>query len=166
MRAADTAKIATLRSPFRSLIVQMLGQLDAEGILYLIGDGYRSPEAQLVTWSKGRTLHEGGDANNPADWTKTGATVTNAHPATGKNPHLYRMAVDIYPKDPDTGGIMTNNRAEYWQWIYRMWAVAESLGIDALGHKTADPGDQVWRDDPCHFQLLGWFNHKHDLLET
>lgn len=165
MTTATTLKLATLRQPFARLIARMLEEMEREHLLYLVGDCYRSPADQMVAWAKGRTLLDVDSPDDPDVWKKVGPTVTNAHPSSGKNPHLYGLAVDIYPKDPDTGRIMDTKHPQFWQIIYRMWAIAESLGIDALGHKTDAPGDQVWRNDPCHFQMLNWPTMK-DQKET
>lgn len=165
MTPSTVLKLATLRQPFARLIARMLEEMEREHILYLVGDCYRSPADQLLAWGRGRTLRDGGDTQVASDWTVIGATVTNAHPSSGKNPHLYGLAVDIYAKDPNSGKIMDTKHPQFWQIIYRMWAIAESLGIDALGHKTDQPGDQVWRDDPCHFQMLNWPTMK-DQKET
>lgn len=162
MNSTIQPKLDTLSQPFQGLAGRMLQGFDDQHIPYLVGDAFRDPEKQLTLWAVGRTLRDGGDPQVPSDWSVTGAVVTNAHPAGKKNPHMYRMAIDVYPKDVQTGQIMSYKHPDFWQLIYKMWAIAEALGIDALGHKSNDPNDQVWTGDPCHYQLMGWFNHTGD----
>lgn len=158
MTNATLLKISSLRLCFRDQVLSFVDALEAEHIPYAIGDALRDVRREQELWRQGReslTLPESWTSHKA--WAVTGKIVTNVFPGSGKGPHPYGLAIDIYPLD-EVGKIMANSHPRFGRTVKRMWELAESFGIDALGsnNKNNKPCDEYWSGDPCHFQFCGW----------
>jgi hypothetical protein len=159
MKTSDWDKVNTLREDFRGQAIQFLEALDRENIPYSVGHARRTYEQEVEIWQVGRQLIPNADPLQPASWQIVGDIRTRVFPGSGKGPHPYGLALDVYPKDIATGGIMASDHELFEVTIQAMWRLAEELGIDALGHDDPNRKDEVWSGDLCHFQLLNWRNH-------
>ncbi len=156
MTNAVWAKVSSLREDFRIQVVKFLDSLDREQIPYCVGDALRTYEQEVAIWQVGRTLRDDCDPHHPDSWLVTGEIRTRVFPGSGKGPHPFGLAIDVYPKDTQTNQIMASTHPLFETTVAAMWRLAEEAGVDALGHKTDVPEDEYWSQDPCHFQLLGW----------
>lgn len=151
-------KISSLRLQFREQILDFVDALEREGIVYAVGDALRDVTRERELWSKGREcLDYTVGWSNARAWHVTGKIVTNVFPGSGKGPHPYGLAIDIYPLD-EHKQLMAQTHPRFARTIRRMHELAESFGIDALGsnNKHNRPCDEYWSGDPCHFQFCGW----------
>lgn len=160
MTNATLLKISSLRLCFRDPVLSLVDAFEREGISYAVGDALRDVTRERELWVKGREcldLTKQWDGSwvwvvkNPL------AIVTRVFPGSGKGPHSYGLAIDIYPLD-EHKRIMANNHPRFASTIRRMHELAESFGIDALGsnNKHNKPCDEYWSGDPGHFQFCGW----------
>lgn len=159
-RAPYTDKTLALDPRFRPLLERFLDALDREKIWFALGDCRRTVEREWELWKLGRacqTNRAGVNVNDPKAWIVVEArkVVTRVPPGSGKGPHFFGLAADVYPLDA-THLIMKAKNPDLAPTLQRMWALAEQLGIDALGHRTDEPDDEYVSWDPCHFQALGW----------
>lgn len=158
MTNATLLKISSLRLCFRDQAMDFVEALEREGIPYACGDALRDVTRERELWSKGRECldHANGWTSAKA-WIVTGKIVTNVFPGSGKGPHPYGLAIDVYPLD-EHKQIMSQTHPRFARTIKRMHELAESFEIDALGsnNKTNHSCDEYWSGDPCHFQFCGW----------
>ena len=151
-------KIAGLDPRVRPQVEAFLDGLDAIPLPFALGDTGRSVIREWELWKKGRHAPVGADADDPASWVVSARSlvVTKVPPGSGKGPHFHWLAVDVYPLD-ERGALMQTAHPLWQTTIEAMWALAESCGLDALGHDDpARVGDALWSGDPCHYQALGW----------
>ncbi len=152
------AKINVLDPRVRPQFEEFLHALDRKGMRYALGDTRRDEAREWELWKIGRRPPEEGDAGNPHLWVvmNPGLIVTRVPPGSGKGPHFFGLAGDVYPVD-EHGALMQTHDLHWIDTITQMWTLAETCGLDALGHKQEDrPGDEYWSGDPCHFQAHGW----------
>lgn len=163
-RAPYTDKVLACDARFRPLLEAFLDALDTAGIPFALGDTKRDVAREWDLWRLGREVRAGLNVMDPKAWdvVNAKALVTRVPPGSGQGPHFWGLAADVYPLDI-THRIMQDRNPDWKATISRMWAMAEQLGIDALGHKTDEPDDEYASWDPCHFQQLGW---KHLIVPT
>lgn len=156
-RAPNTDKTLSLDSRFRPQLEAFLDALEAARIPFAMGDTRRDVVREWALWAIGRDCPPGANAKDPKAWdvVNAKAIVTRVQPGSGKGPHFWGLAADVYPLD-ETYRIMKSSNPNLAATLQRMWDIAEKLGIDALGHRTEEPGDEFASYDPCHFQALRW----------
>ncbi len=89
-------------------------------------------------------------------WAIRGATRRGNGNSGRSGADRRRRETDVYPVD-EHGALMQTHDLHWIDTITQMWTLAETCGLDALGHKQEDrPGDEYWSGDPCHFQAHGW----------
>lgn len=156
-RADYTAKTALLDAHFRPGLEAFLTALETAGIPFALGDTRREVAREWALWAIGRDCPPNGNAKDPKAWeiVNAKALVTRVPPGSGQGPHFWGLAADVYPLDI-THRIMQDRNPDWKATISRMWELAERCGLDALGHKTDEPGDECASWDPAHFQALRW----------
>lgn len=149
-------KIEALDPRIQTNVELFLDKLDAHGIAFALGDTRRDVAREWELWKIGRICPPDSDAGKPRAWIVVDTIVTKVPPGSGKGPHFFGLAADVYPKD-EHGALMQTTHPRWTDTIEMMWALAEECGLDALGHD--DPtrkGDALWSGDPCHYQALNW----------
>lgn len=150
-------KTARLAQGFRVPFEMFLDNLDLAGIPFALGDTVRDRDREWEVWKIGRHCPVGEDSSDPHAWTVYAPklVVTQVPPGSGKGPHPFGLAGDVYPLNGHA--LMSQDHPNWTGTITTMWGIAEMCGIDALGHPRPDrPGDEYASFDPCHFQALNY----------
>lgn len=151
-------KIEALDPRVQTMFELFLDKLDAEGIAFAVGDTRRDVAREWELWKQGRATEDDQDPDNPYSWVVVDIRkmVTRVPPGSGKGPHFFGLAADIYAKD-EHGALMQTTHPHWQATITKMWELAEACDLDALGHQRKDrPGDAYWSGDPSHYQAQRW----------
>lgn len=112
--AARDADPARLHPAFRSRVLEVVRQLQAEGLPFRIFEAWRSPERQRYLYEQGRT--------------RPGAKVTNAQ--AWESYHQYGLAADLVLYE--NGAWSWETRGPRGAWWTRMHAIARAAGLEPL----------------------------------
>ena len=153
-------KLGQLRLCFRDQVRDFLDRLKTAGIRYIIGEALRSEQREWELWVSGRQCGDESRKGDPFAWVVVNkkGVKTNVPPGSGKGPHPFGLAIDIYPAD-ENGQIMRDDHPLFISTMKKMHTLAEACGIDALGsnNKAHKACDQYASWDPSHYQFCGWF---------